>query len=64
MLRPHPQTLAAVGLALCLGMAAAWLAERERAANQAAYEAAVRAGAPPAPPPAVSGATLSVQERL
>lgn len=64
MFRPLPQTAAAVGLGVLLAVAAAWMAERERAANQAAYDRFVRSGVAPAPPPAVSGATLSVQERL
>ncbi len=39
-------------------------AERERAKNQAAYDAFLQTGLPPPAPKAISGATLTVQERL
>lgn len=62
--RHHRQTLLVLVI-LAAGLAVTGVtAERERAKNQAAYDAFLRTGVTPVPPKAVSGATLTVQERL
>lgn len=58
------QTAAAVAIALALLGACAVFVQREQAANQAAYDAFRSTGTAPPAPPAVSGATLTTQERL
>jgi len=59
---PEPLLVALVVVTL-LG-ATTWLARREASANQAAFDEAARSGQVPPAPPAISGATLTIQERL
>ncbi len=62
--RRHRQTLWVL-LIFVAGLAITGVtAERERAKNQAAYDAFRQTGVTPPAPKAISGATLTVQERL
>lgn len=63
-MRRSPETLVVVAVLAAVLGASAWCAHRDVAANQAGFDAFVQSGRAPPAPPAISGATLTIQERL
>lgn len=63
-MRRSPETLVVAAIVVALLGVTTWCARRDTSVNQAAYEEAERTGVIPPAPPAVSGATLTIQERL